>query len=287
MLVPRRTAAYCPRAPASAPLSVKRGSAACRTQGRAHAEELATANAQLTLLRHQNSAAEVAKQRRAKASLKTDLKRSMGLVKRIKNLTEESVEPLAKEIESINLSRYASEVAVAIVDDRLKSTDVPGAVLLASRMHQRYADFRVTLMMSVFGGLAASLEAVGLCAPRKDDSRGRPGKAPSRKAGARSGPLSLGDAIAAARARVAAEVVEADDDDLLGGSVKGTAAAAAHTVAGGGTGGEESKNAGTRCRTLLRLLWELFRAGVYDDVDGMQACPRPLPRAHTRDCSHA
>jgi hypothetical protein len=60
-------------------------------------------------LRAQNAVDSVAKIRKAK-NLKPDLKKSIGLVKRIKNLTEESIEPIAKDIESINLARYSPEV---------------------------------------------------------------------------------------------------------------------------------------------------------------------------------
>lgn len=47
---------------------------------------------------------------------------------------------------TLNLSKYVSEVAAALVDAKLKMVDVWPAVQLCSLMHQIYADFGTFLL---------------------------------------------------------------------------------------------------------------------------------------------
>jgi hypothetical protein len=55
----------------------------------------------------------------------------------------------------------------------------------------------------------------------------------------------------------------------------GLQVAMAGSAAGGtsgtadGTGGDDTKNAAARCRVLLRFVWEVYRAGIYEDVDAV------------------
>jgi hypothetical protein len=108
-----------------------------RAQGRAQLAEVEAGIAQLLALRGKNAPAVVSKIRQNKSSLKADLKKSTGLVKRFKNLTEESIEPIAKEIEVINLARYSSEVpdtfftSVCVVNFHLISLFPPRLLLLS------------------------------------------------------------------------------------------------------------------------------------------------------------
>lgn len=55
----------------------------------------------------------------------------------VKTLSEEQRSSLTKEVEGLNLSRYVSEVADAVAENRLKSADIPVAVHLCCLMHQR------------------------------------------------------------------------------------------------------------------------------------------------------
>jgi hypothetical protein len=172
----------------------------------------------------------------------------------------------------------SSQIAVAVVDEKLKSTDVPGAVLLCTLMHQRYPDFRVSLMVSLFAALQSTFELMGLCAPQKSDEKARKKAAVATKRGkGPKGLLSLSEALVEARSRATMEASLEEEDDLSGMSIVKSSAAQAQAATAGAAGassssGEDAKNAVGRCRTLLRLLWELFRAGVYEDVDAIQVC---------------
>lgn len=46
----------------------------------------------------------------------------------------------------LNLSKYISEVASALVEAKLKLNDVPAAVMLCSEMHNTYSEFSKVLL---------------------------------------------------------------------------------------------------------------------------------------------
>jgi regulator of nonsense transcripts 2 len=46
-----------------------------------------------------------------------------------------------KDLAGLNLSKYLSEVASALVEVKLKITDVPAAVQLCCHIHWSYAEF--------------------------------------------------------------------------------------------------------------------------------------------------
>lgn len=63
-----------------------------------------------------------------------------------KNLTESQHDSLVKDLQSLNLTKYVSEVAQAVVETKLKMSDISTAVHLCSLLHQRYHDFAPTLL---------------------------------------------------------------------------------------------------------------------------------------------
>lgn len=73
--------------------------------------------------------------------LDSNLKKNTTFVKKIKNFTGSQIETYLKDMSGLNLSKYISEIAAAIVDAKLKMTDVIAAIKLCSILHQMYADF--------------------------------------------------------------------------------------------------------------------------------------------------
>lgn len=63
-----------------------------------------------------------------------------------RNFTAPQLEGLLKDMSILNLSKYISEVASALVDAKLKLNDVPAAVLLCSEMHNTYSEFSKVLL---------------------------------------------------------------------------------------------------------------------------------------------
>ncbi|KAJ8931717.1 hypothetical protein NQ314_015335 [Rhamnusium bicolor] len=75
------------------------------------------------------------------SKLDSSLKKNTAFVKKIKNFSSAQVETYLKDMSTLNLSKYISEIAAAIVDSKLKMTDVPAAVKLCSILHQTYTEF--------------------------------------------------------------------------------------------------------------------------------------------------
>ena len=75
--------------------------------------------------------------------LDSSLKRCTGFIRKLKTtpISEKSIETLIAEANLLNLSRYISEIAGALADIKLKSSDVPHLVLFCGHLHRRYHDF--------------------------------------------------------------------------------------------------------------------------------------------------
>lgn len=56
-------------------------------------------------------------------------------------MTEAQKDSIFKDMNGLNLSKYISEVAVSIVEAKLKMSDIPMAIKVCSLLHQRYPDF--------------------------------------------------------------------------------------------------------------------------------------------------
>lgn len=80
------------------------------------------------------------------SKLDSSLKKNTAFIKRLRNMTEAQRESLIKDMSGLNLTKYISEAAAAIVDAKLKMSDVNMAVQVCSLLHQRYADFSTQLL---------------------------------------------------------------------------------------------------------------------------------------------
>ncbi|KAK9503181.1 hypothetical protein O3M35_011806 [Rhynocoris fuscipes] len=77
----------------------------------------------------------------ALSKLDSSLKKNSAFVKRLRNFTGGQLDTFLKDLSGLNLSKYLSEVAAALVEVKLKITDVPAAVQLCCNIHWTYADF--------------------------------------------------------------------------------------------------------------------------------------------------
>lgn len=75
------------------------------------------------------------------SKLDSSLKKNTTFVKKIKNFSGPQLDSYLKDMSGLNLSKYMSEIAAAIVEAKLKMTDVAAAIKLCSMLHQTYADF--------------------------------------------------------------------------------------------------------------------------------------------------
>ncbi|XP_063980636.1 regulator of nonsense transcripts 2 [Diachasmimorpha longicaudata] len=75
------------------------------------------------------------------SKLDSNLKKNTTLVKKLKTFSATQLDQLLKDISNLNLTKYISEIATALVDAKLKMTDVQPAVKACSFLHQTYAEF--------------------------------------------------------------------------------------------------------------------------------------------------
>ncbi|GIY54489.1 regulator of nonsense transcripts 2 [Caerostris extrusa] len=80
------------------------------------------------------------------SKLDSNLKKNTNFIKRLRNMTELQRESLIKDMDGLNLTKYISEAASAIVDAKLKMSDVSTAVQICSLLHRRYAEFSGQLL---------------------------------------------------------------------------------------------------------------------------------------------
>lgn len=73
--------------------------------------------------------------------LDSSLKKNTAFVKKLKQFTAAQLDSLLKDMSTLNLSKYVSEVSQAIVEAKLKMTDVPAIITLSSQLHQVYSEF--------------------------------------------------------------------------------------------------------------------------------------------------
>ncbi len=108
-------------------------------------------------LREANSPDAVAKRREAldavKGQLKSDLKKTSAFMSKVRMLNESQWASITKDSETLNLTRYVSEIADAVSEAKLKISDIPVAIHLCHMMHQRYEDFTQTLISNLLAPL--------------------------------------------------------------------------------------------------------------------------------------
>lgn len=73
--------------------------------------------------------------------LDSSLKKNTAFVKKLKQFTSAQLDSLLKDMSSLNLTKYISEVSSALSEAKLKLTDVGAAITLSSELHKVYADF--------------------------------------------------------------------------------------------------------------------------------------------------
>lgn len=75
------------------------------------------------------------------SKLDSNLKKNTTLVKKMRNFSAPQVEQFLKDMANLNLTKYISEIATALVDAKLKMTDIGAAIKVCSFLHQTYGEF--------------------------------------------------------------------------------------------------------------------------------------------------
>lgn len=122
-------------------------------EAQAQLESLKKESDALLALRKCNSLKQVQIARREQDKLKSDLKKATTFVKKIRVITSEGLQQCARDVETLNLTLYVSEIVAALIECNFKATDVSVVVDICCKLHQRYDDFTSPLI----SGLKESL----------------------------------------------------------------------------------------------------------------------------------
>ncbi|GBP06021.1 Regulator of nonsense transcripts 2 [Eumeta japonica] len=79
------------------------------------------------------------------SKLDSGLKKNTTFVKKLKSFSATQLDTLSKDFNTLNLTKYISEVAAAITEAKLKMSDIAAALNLCSALHRTYADFSSNL----------------------------------------------------------------------------------------------------------------------------------------------
>nr|CAG4635937.1 EOG090X0143 [Eubosmina coregoni]SVE69635.1 EOG090X0143 [Eubosmina coregoni] len=80
------------------------------------------------------------------SKLDSSIKKNTAFVRKLKNFTEAQKEGIIKDIAALNLTKYISEVASAIVEAKLKMTDIASIIQVCVTLHEKYVDFGPQLL---------------------------------------------------------------------------------------------------------------------------------------------
>lgn len=80
------------------------------------------------------------------ARLDSSIKKNSTFVKKLKTMTDTQKESIFKDMNGLNLTKYISEVASAIVEAKIKLNEIAMALKICSALHQRYPDFSAQLL---------------------------------------------------------------------------------------------------------------------------------------------
>lgn len=103
-------------------------------------DELSEKIKQKSELRHKNLSRQLPSESYF-VKLDSSLKKNTAFVKKLKQFTAAQLDVLLKDMTTLNLSKYISEVSSAIVEAKLKMTDVPAVVTLCCQLHSIYGEF--------------------------------------------------------------------------------------------------------------------------------------------------
>lgn len=90
-------------------------------------------------LKHQNN----------KKNLKSDVKKTSAFVNKLRSMNSEALLQSIRDVDTLNLTLYISEIVNAILEVSFKPADVPLIVKLCVSLHQRYEDFTEPLLSQI------------------------------------------------------------------------------------------------------------------------------------------
>ncbi|XP_039286836.1 regulator of nonsense transcripts 2 isoform X2 [Nilaparvata lugens] len=97
------------------------------------------------LYSHNHNAAKLRPSSADLVKLESSLKKNSAFVRKLRNFTADQLDSLKRDLATLNMTKYLSEVAAALVEVKLKISDVSAVVSLCSEFHTIYSEFATTL----------------------------------------------------------------------------------------------------------------------------------------------
>ena len=105
-------------------------------------------------------------------ALDASIKKNEAQIKKMKMMSADKEKEILKGVREINMTKFLSECVDALVEAKIKSSDVPAMVNVVSAMHQRYAEV-VKLLMPKLGNVFAKMSSDALTAESESDRKER------------------------------------------------------------------------------------------------------------------
>ena len=93
-----------------------------------------------------------------KSRLKSELKKTLGLLKRIKNIDGPSLERIESDIQRLNLFRYIGDVTNAILENDTNAKNLNPLIHTVENFHRRYSKFTPALIMRLVQNIHGTKE---------------------------------------------------------------------------------------------------------------------------------
>ncbi|XP_065199909.1 regulator of nonsense transcripts 2 [Planococcus citri] len=90
-------------------------------------------------IRHKNQTVDYTES--TKSNKDSSLRKNRAFVRKLKTFTESQLDSLLSEMATLNIEKYISEIAGALVEAKLKISDIPAVVNLCSSIHENYPEF--------------------------------------------------------------------------------------------------------------------------------------------------
>ena len=94
--------------------------------------------------------------------LDSNLKKTTGFIRKIKNLSEDQKDSICKDVRTLNLRKYVSEIIAALSELKFRTADIGAAVKICVLLHERYPEFGVGLQDSLLRQFASASSPYGL-----------------------------------------------------------------------------------------------------------------------------
>jgi len=121
--------------------------------------------------RELNNASTIVKNPVNLSKLDSSIKKNSAFVKKLKNLTDSSKDAVLKDITTLNISKYLTEVVAALVELKLKASEISMYLEICSKIHRMYPEFQSLFLEQWQKCLPKSIQDISNYSKLRNDLR--------------------------------------------------------------------------------------------------------------------